>query len=58
MSILAQNQELIKQLFIMKKLALFLFSIFVLSLVMSSCASNKKCAAYGESYQYQKDNRR
>ena len=39
----------------MKKIAVFLVSIFVLSLVMSSCVSNKKCAACGETNQYQKD---
>ena len=39
----------------MKKLAIFLVSIFALSLIMTSCAGNKKCAAYGESYHYQRD---
>ena len=39
----------------MKKIAVFLVSIFILSLVTSSCVSNKKCAAYGETNQYQKD---
>jgi hypothetical protein len=39
----------------MKRLAIILLSIFVLSIVMSSCVSNKKCAAYGEAYQYQKE---
>lgn len=39
----------------MKRLAILLVSVFVLSILMSSCVSNKKCAAYGESYQYQKD---
>ncbi len=39
----------------MKKLAIFLLSIFALSIIMTSCAGNKKCAAYGESYNYQKD---
>ncbi|WP_256367526.1 MULTISPECIES: hypothetical protein [unclassified Lentimicrobium] len=41
----------------MKRIAILLVSIFVLSLVMSSCVSSKKCPAYGESYQYQRDRR-
>ncbi len=40
----------------MKKLAIALFGLVVLAMLMSSCAP-KHCAAYGETYKYQKDRR-
>jgi ABC-type oligopeptide transport system substrate-binding subunit len=42
----------------MKRLIILLLSVFVLSLAFSSCVSNKKCSAYGETHYYQKDNSR
>jgi len=41
----------------MKKIAILFISLFTLSIIMSSCVSNKKCAAYGESSEYQRDRR-
>ncbi len=38
----------------MKKLVIIILTAIVLSFVFSSCRSNKRCAAYGEAYKYQK----
>jgi len=39
----------------MKKLLVAISVIVVMMFVASSCQSSSKCAAYGESYKYQKE---
>jgi hypothetical protein len=36
----------------MKKIAAFLATIIILTILLSSCGSSEKCAAYGEFKQY------
>jgi hypothetical protein len=36
----------------MKKIAAFLATIVILTILLSSCGSSEKCAAYGEFKQY------
>lgn len=42
----------------MKRTAVFLISLFILSIVATSCSTSKDCAAYGESRNYQKSSLR
>jgi major membrane immunogen (membrane-anchored lipoprotein) len=39
----------------MKKIAALLASIVILTILLSSCGSSDKCAAYGEYKQYRVD---
>jgi hypothetical protein len=39
----------------MKKLAILISVIIFVAMTVSSCKSSNKCAAYGESYKYQKE---
>lgn len=41
----------------MKKIVAILAFAFVLGLVVSSCKSSSKCAAYGETQKYQRETR-
>lgn len=40
----------------MKRTALFLASLFILALAISSCTTTKDCPAYGEAQKHQKGN--
>lgn len=40
----------------MKKIAVLFITLFVLTFVFSSCAS-QKCAAYGEVHKYQRESK-
>lgn len=41
----------------MKKIAAFLASIIIISIMLSSCGSSEKCAAYGEYKDYKVETR-
>ncbi|MFO8128622.1 MAG: hypothetical protein R6T99_01810 [Bacteroidales bacterium] len=38
----------------MKKLAIIIATAITISILVSSCGSGQRCAAYGESYKFQK----
>ncbi|MDT8392511.1 MAG: hypothetical protein RQ761_01610 [Bacteroidales bacterium] len=40
---------------IIKKVLIAVSVVFLFVIIASSCQSNEKCAAYGESYKYQKE---
>ncbi len=42
----------------MKKLTIILLGIFIAGMVLSSCKSQEKCAAYDEAKKFQKESRR
>lgn|GEM_PF-5674445 len=42
----------------MKRMVIFLASLFILALAASSCSTSKDCPAYGEAQYYQQSNRR
>lgn len=39
----------------MKKILILISMVALIALFASSCKSSSKCAAYGESYKYQKE---
>jgi len=41
----------------MKKVLIAVVAVFLFVIIASSCQSNERCAAYGESYKYQKEQR-
>lgn len=43
---------------IMKKIVVLLLIAFSLGIIMTSCQSNRKCAAYGEADRYKVDRNR
>jgi len=42
----------------MRKIAVFLLSLMVAVIVLSSCKSSERCAAYGETQKFQKEKRK
>jgi hypothetical protein len=41
----------------MKKVLLILVSAFIFGLLLTSCKTHVKCAAYGEAHKYQRETR-
>jgi len=41
----------------MKKIVILISAIIFIAMMAFSCKSSNKCAAYGESYKYQKENK-
>jgi len=44
-------------LYLMKKIAAFLATIVILTILLSACGSSEKCAAYGEYKDYRVETR-
>jgi len=42
----------------MKKFVVIMLAVFTLGIIMSSCQSSQKCAAYGESNRYKVERNR
>jgi hypothetical protein len=40
-----------------KKLSIVAAAVILFAMIASSCQSNERCAAYGETYKYQRESR-